>query len=418
MKQLHIMTILRTGLISLILTTALQSFGQALPAELPDANQAQLAIEQDPAVVQARHALEASRHSAAMIAAGPYEWTVGGNAQRRRTKGESGSNEWTVQIERPIRWGGKADLDRRLGQSTEELARAQLGKARIEAAETLLQTWLDWQAAQNTRAALEDQVWLAEENQRTVDLRRKAGDASRLESNVARADLVEARRQVAEAATAEAKALAALQVRYPTLPAQARSQPDPAPLELGEDQWRQRATADHPSLVAARQAVVRAELAAERVRAERTPDPTVGMFVSSEARRSERIVGLSVSIPIGGTYRQQAALESLRQVDVARAGFERQQRELELQVATRFREAIGNFDRWKLAVDAAKAVQETTQLSQKAYAAGELDVQALLLTRRQALEAVRAVQSTRMDALRARYQLLLDTGALWQQATR
>lgn len=94
------------------------------PVELPDAEQTTTAVAQDPSVAQARAALEAASHGAAMLSAGPYEWTVCGTAQRRRVDGNGNSNEWNIQLERPIRIGGKAELDRKLGRSSLALARA------------------------------------------------------------------------------------------------------------------------------------------------------------------------------------------------------------------------------------------------------------------------------------------------------
>lgn len=395
-------------------STAVRAAGMAVPAELPSTEQARAAIDQDPAVVQALRSLEASGHSAAMLDAGPYEWTVGGTAQRRRVDDAGNSNEWSVQVERPIRIAGKANLDRRLGQSGLALARAQLAAARTEAARNLLDAWIDWLAARQAREVMDDQVRAAEENLRTVSLRQKAGDASRLELNVAQGDLAQARQQAAVATTAEAKALAALKIRYPSLPTEPRPLPEPAPLAASEAQWRERVLDAHPLLAAAAQGLRKAELGADRARADRTPDPTIGVFTSSEARRTERVLGISLSIPLGGTYREQAALEALNQVEVARAALERQRRDLELTVSAQVQEAIGGIERWRLAEQSAAALRETSRLTQKAYAAGEADVQALLLVRRQALEATSAAQAARAEALRAQYRLQIDAGQLWR----
>ncbi len=124
--------------------------------------------------------------------------------------------------------------------------------------------------------------------------------------------------------------------------------------------------------------------------------------------------GISLSIPLGGTYREQSSLEALKQVDVARAALDRQRRELELAVSGQVQEAIGSVERWRLAEQAAAALRETSRLTQKAYAAGEADVQTLLLVRRQALEATSAAQTARAEALRAQYRLQIDAGQLWR----
>ena len=81
----------------------------------------------------------------------------------------------------------------------------------------------------------------------------------------------------------------------------------------------------------------------------------MGVFTASEAFRSERVVGLSLSIPLGGTYREQGAREALQQVEIARAGVERQQRDLDVQVAGQVGEATRSFERWQLAERSATA---------------------------------------------------------------
>ena len=40
-------------------------------------------------------------------------------------------------------------------------------------------------------------------------------------------------------------------------------------------------------------------------------------FVASEARRSERIYGVSLSIPLSGTYRNERMLQSLQEAEAA-----------------------------------------------------------------------------------------------------
>jgi len=86
---------------------------QAAPADLPPNDSAKALIDGDPRVGQARHALEAARHRADMLAAGPHEWTARASTQRRRYRsGAQDVNEWSIGLERAVRIGGKAALDR------------------------------------------------------------------------------------------------------------------------------------------------------------------------------------------------------------------------------------------------------------------------------------------------------------------
>ena len=378
---------------------------------LPAEDAALAAIEQDPLLLQARHAVEAARHGAAMQRQGSYEWTVGSTVQRRRADGSPSQREWSAQLERTVRIGGKAELDRRLGDSSEALAQSQWATARIEAALRLLEGWLDWQGARLSEQLLTEQLRLAEENVRAVALRHKAGDAARLDLRLAESDASDMRRQQGLAQTARARAEAALRLHYPGLALQSTPLADPGQLTMPV-----LSPADidgHPRLAAASQALEQARLLAQRVRADRMPDPTLGVFTSSEAGGRERVTGISLSIPLSGSYREQAARQAWQQVNVAQSAFDHQRRELELQLSLLAQEVGDSAARWKQSTDTANALQEIAALTQKAYAAGEADVHALLLAQRRALEARSAAQSARNDAMRAHMRLLIETGQVW-----
>ena len=81
----------------------------ATPSDLPPAELARAAIEQEPSVVKARYALEAAGHAGRRIAASPYEWSVGVDGQRRRydTGGDSnaGSGAGAARLRRIQRLG-------------------------------------------------------------------------------------------------------------------------------------------------------------------------------------------------------------------------------------------------------------------------------------------------------------------------
>jgi len=396
-----------------VLAAPLYAAGSPLPVDLPSAEQARVAIEQDPSVNQARHAVQAATHSAAMLAASPYEWTAGATAQRRRVDGGGTTDEWNLQLQRTMRIGGKAGLDSDLGDTGLQLAKAQLGAARNESARQLLDLWLDWLTARQANALLADQVKFAQANAGAVDKRRKAGDASLLDLNVAKGDLAEVQRQANTAAATEAKAEATLRVRFPQLPLEARPLSDPLPLERDEAQWRALIMDNSDVLQAAQLALKKAELTAARSRADRMPDPTIGVFTASEGAGAERIVGLSLSIPLGGTYRNQSVKEALQQVEVTRAGMEMQIRDLDVQIATGVSDATSSFTGWKSAKQSADAARDSARLTQRAFSLGEADLQALILVRRQSLDAANAAVAARADALRARYRLLIQARLLW-----
>ena len=403
-----------TMTLGLALVLPLQVVAQpATPFDLPPAELARAAIEQEPSVVKARYALEAAGHAGRRIAASPYEWSVGVDGQRRRYDTGGDSNEWAARIERPIRIGGKAELDRGLGDATERIARAELAQARHEAARALADLWVDWLAAIQARELAREQLGFAESSASAVAGRRKAGDASLLDLNAAQADAAEARRQFDAVQAQEAKAILRLRSRFPSLVMEPRSLSEPVELEMDEVQWRERVLAESDTLRIMQESLKRAELTADRARADRIPDPTVGIYTASEARRSERIVGVAVSIPLGGTYRKETMQEALKQVDVTRAELERQRKEIDLATAETINDARTALGRWRSAEQSAQMARENARLGQRGYALGEGDLQALLLLRRQSVDAVGASLSSRIEALKARNRLLVDAHLIW-----
>ena len=390
------------------------------PSDLPATGPARAWIEQDPSVQGARSALMAAGHAAAMLAASPNEWTTRLAAQRRNYgTGGPDSREWSVQLERPSRINGKAELDRQLGEMELRIAESRVGEAIHESALALLDLWIDGLAAVQAETLFNAQRSFSQTNLQAVDSRKRAGDASALDVSVASADHAEVERQASVAASDVAKARAKLRVRFPgaQLPsARTTVATEPMPVLDTESAWVRRVLDAADPLRIAEAQLRKAELTASRASADRIPNPTVGIFAASEAFRNERIVGVSVSIPLGGTYRDERALETLQEVEIARAAVDRERRELESVVAETYADATGNFARWKLAEQGATAAAESARLTQRAYALGEADLQGLLLARRQFLEVTRAAQEARVAALKAGYRLLIDAHLIWDLA--
>ena len=204
-----------SGIAALLTAGPAQAQDVATPKDLPSTVQAVAWIDKDPAVVEARRALAAAGHGAAVLAAGTHEWTAKASTQRRQVGGVGNSTEWSVGVERGIRIGGKAGLDRQLGEVDIEIGRARVGEARHEAARALSELWLNWLAAHSAQALLKEQLSFAETNLAAVEKRKRAGDASALDVSIAQSDLAEVRRQASQADSTLAKARAKLRVRWP-----------------------------------------------------------------------------------------------------------------------------------------------------------------------------------------------------------
>lgn len=387
------------------------------PGFLPSTAQASAWIEADPAVASARLAAEAANHGGAAIAAGPHEWTARVQGQRRSYQ-DSGarSNEWTAALERAIRVNGKAGLDRQLRDLEVELGRARLGEARHEAARTLADAWTGVIVAKRQHALLRDQLAIAMSNLDVVTKRQRAGDASALDSNVAQGDIGSIARDVSQAATEVVKAEATLRVRFAAVVPDGIVLPPPQTPVWPEAQCRERVLEEADPIKTAETEWRRAGVTAARARADRIADPTVGVFAANEAMRNERVVGLSISIPFGGSYRSARALQAGKETDALQAALDQTRREIELEAAQTYAEATGSLERWRIASETARLSAESARLMQRAYGLGAADLQALLLARRQATDAARAAVQAQGEAVRWEMRLLIDAHLIWDLA--
>lgn len=406
---------MRASLFAALVAAAFPAWADTRPTppDLPPTELARQSIDQVPAVVEARRALAASKHGAAALRAGPNEWTTKLSAQRRRYDTGGTSNEWNAALERTIRIGGKAEIDAQLGDAELLIGRARIGEARRDAARALTDLWIDALATSRQRELWAEQLSFAEQSHQAVEKRRKAGDASVLDLNVARADLIEVQRQLSAATTVEAKARARLEMRFPTLKYEPKPVAEPVELEMTLPQWRERILAESEPVKIAEGLLKKAELTAARSKAERIPDPTVGVYTASEAFRSERVIGLSLSIPLSGSYRRERMQQALQEAEAARASVERQRREEDAGIVEAYVEAEGSLARWRLASQGLSTTRDSARLTQRAYSLGEADLQTLLLARRQALDASTAAEQARAEALRWHYRLLVDAHLIW-----
>ena len=76
------------GVTTPVLAWPMSAQAQTVPADLPSTEQALAAIDQDPTVLQARRAVQVATHSAAVRAARPHQWALGGSGRRYASVGD------------------------------------------------------------------------------------------------------------------------------------------------------------------------------------------------------------------------------------------------------------------------------------------------------------------------------------------
>lgn len=154
----------------------------------------------------------------------------------------------------------------------------------------------------------------------------------------------------------------------------------------------------------------------ERAKADRIPDPTVGIYTGSEARGQERITGVMLSIPIPGPQRATRASASGFAAEMTLQELELKRREVEANVAVMLATAEGARASWEIAESGAAAMRANAVLTRRAYVLGEVDLQALLTAGRLATAAEQTALSAKADAARSYYSVLLDANLLWDGA--
>ena len=382
------MTLRYFSLLPLLLSMGLTSAADvAIPLVLPESTALRW-LTNDPALVSADNALAAANIEANQQALSPYDWVANGTYQRRDTGTGSNSNEWNVGLERTFRLPNKVKADEASAKAIRLIAPAEYKQARREAAEALLNAWFDWLAADARKTLLLSQQSSIEDNVAVVGKRVKSGDAAVLEQRLASAELIAIQRQVSEAKNAEVTAWTFLAARYQaTEEAKTTALPEPIAVPQDLSWWQTRMLAVNDQLTLAQAQVASAEALAQRAKAEQRPDPTFGVFTGREAYGSEKLIGVTASIPLSSKRRSLEVERQQAQVSVARQNLTLTEREQRAAIQASYTAATGYFERWQLAQQAATTLFDNAKLTQKAYQLGEGDVQLLLLARRQALMA-------------------------------
>jgi outer membrane protein TolC len=146
------------------------------------------------------------------------------------------------------------------------------------------------------------------------------------------------------------------------------------------------------------------------------PDPTVGVYLAQEGRGNERIVGLSLSVPLGRTGRSERAAQTEAEAGVAEAWRDQVVREIGLEADQTHRQLEGAIRRQAMAAETARLAAANARLTLRAYALGEADLQTLLQARRQAGFAARSEAEAQGEALRWEARQWVDAHEVWNLA--
>ncbi len=390
----------------------------AEPPDLPPTAQVEKALRIHPLVRAAGAGVQIEQANRDRLEAGPHEFALSLSSQRRRDR----PLDWTyrdheIGLERAIRLPGKAAKDAELGAVGIEQARFALGDALHESARLLLARWFEWQRDAAAAREWAAQVTILQRQHEVVEKRVGAGDAAKLEGLLSGAQLAQIQAQLAQAQGRRDRAAMELAQAFPeiSLPAAAEAVmvPEPQAIADSAETWRERILGHSHELAVARSASRRGQLAAQRLDAERLPDPTLGVKFGSERDGQERIVGLQLSIPLPGEARAAGARVGQAEAGVAAAREALVLARVEAEARRTLSLAHGAHAQWRRQDDVATRMEENARLLEKAWRLGEGQFVELQTARRQAIEARLAATLARLEANEARYRLLLDAHELW-----
>lgn len=408
----------RTLLLSLLLAAWGALPVQAGPALPPEAAVRQALLDL-PSVRAGQGEIAQGEARQRQLEAGPHEWAVTLEGQRRRTRDDAGgpdsrTRDWAVGLERAWRLPGKAALDSQLGQEQRALAEAAAEERLHGGARLLLETWFAWLRARERLVQVEEARASLEKENRAMTRRRELGDASELESLQMEAAFAQMQ---AEHRTREAELLAArerLQQLFPGLPLPEQvSLPAPQPIAGSLEEWEEALLTQEPALRLARLESSRSRLQVQRTDRERLADPTVGVRVAREKDGEDRLLGLTLTIPLGGSARQAEADRTRAEASIASEREAQVLRETRAAARAAWQQARGAWQAWEASREAATRMTKAAQLQTRAYELGELGLAEMLAGRRLAFNAERDARLAQLDALETHYRMEIDRHALW-----
>jgi len=391
---------------------------------LPPTAAVQQVLEQLPQVRAAGAAIALAQARSQRLQAGPHDWVAKAGIDRRSEQSGPRYRESEIGLETALRWPAKVAADRQLGGVEERLGHIGYADAWHEAARALLADWFDVLREMRGAQLLQAQDTLMQQQLKVTQRRVDTGDAAALDLLAANAERARVQAQAARARAQTELRRHTLLGRYPGLADPAdllAAAPDAwlAPPADGADTagasaWVERILDDHHELERAQVRAEQARLQAERVRLERQPDATVGVRATRERGGQERVLGVYLSLPLGGAGRRADASAALAQADIADQDLAQTRQRVQADAWRTASEAQQTLATLASQRHALEQLEKSAALQERAYALGESPLVDLLLARRGALEARLAAETSALDALQARARLLLDAHRLWK----
>jgi len=381
---------------------------------LPNEAVVRKVFENVPQLRSAKIGLDLAGNQQKRLEAGHYEWTARIGLNRRSDQLGERYQEQEFNLERPVRWFGKAEKDKALGAKGIEVAQSGYADVWHETSRSLMKEWFD---AVKERAAvnlLRQQVELTEQLNAIAEKRVKAGDAARYEQLSAQTELQRVRSLLQQAEQREELALQILKANYPGLPLpEAILLPQPQLNTSSADVWMHKIMDDNHELELAQAEAAYMSLQAARVESDKVPDPTLGIRSSRERNGQEKIFGFSISMPFPGEARSLERGSAQLRAKMANEKLQQVQMKVTLAAQKAIADNQRHYANWQTLQSLRQQSQEQAQLMQTAYKLGELAIGDAINARKTALDAAMAADAAQIDALASYARLHLDAHLIW-----
>lgn len=390
--------------------------GADTPGWLPAESAVQQAILSHPRVAAAAARRDMADSRARGLQAGSAETVLRATGQRRSVNNPTDRYaEGQLALERPWRFADKRDADYAVADATRWAGRIDLADARHEAARELLTLWSVHVRALNMALTTQGNLESVQRLMEVTRARVKVGDAAVLDADLVQAELsrLEAAANMARAAVDAAAAR--LSSRFPGIePASSVQTGLAARRDAAQTaELRARYVEASHELALARAEAERAERAARRSALERRPDPVVGVFGTVERGGDERIVGVSVSIPLPGELRSTNAEAAFSEATALKRNADDIARGVAAQFDALWFDLLGRQSSAEALARAAQQQGSAAERMEKAYRLGEAGISELLQARRLVADSRLAAQAARLDLLEADLRLRLDLHEIW-----
>jgi outer membrane protein TolC len=386
-----------------------------LPPYLPPESVVKSLILESPAVQSARAKKESSTLKAQGIQSGSAEVSLRTNVQQRKvTLGNDRFLEYSLGLERPVRWWGKAELDADLAEQTRVVASIEYADALHEASRHLLKLWFQYLRAITDQKMAFDDMSLAHNLHRVAKIRLAQGEISKMDEALAGAELQRAQAALSTSQAQNAASAALLTRRFPSLPLPSALTPLALPnLPPSLEAMREHFLSQNHELNLLRADAKRLQLLALRLDKDRHPDPTIGVYAAADRGGAERLIGVSVLIPFSGAARSAYAQSTTHEAHAALLKVTQVEQQLSAEFEGMWQQLTFKHQAAKHLNAAAQEQSYAAEKSRKAYAFGEYSFFDVVNMNRLANEQRRTAELTALEVLELSALIQLDMHQLW-----